>query len=186
MAKTPVNSWKNRAVMVSARRPGELAPAEQMDVEVRDGLAAVRAVVDDDAVSAFREAEVGGDLRGGEQQVAEDGLIRRFRLSDTGDGFDGHDQDVDGSLRGNVTEGEAMLVAVNHIGGDLPVADFFENGLHCGRNLAEAGLSGKPEKFPAAGDSRSYRSTRLEGGIHRKGAEAAEERGALLVGEEMK
>jgi hypothetical protein len=172
--------------MVSAGRPGELTPAKQVDVEVGDGLAAVRAVVNHHAESALRETEAGGDLRGGEKEMAEDGLIPGFRLADAGDGFVGHNQDVKRRLRGNIAEGEAMLVAVNHIGGDLPVADFLKNRLHSGGNLAGAGHSGKPEKFgrrafPAHHDLRDR-----NGGIHRKGAKAAKERGALLLGEEMK
>lgn len=44
-------------------------------MEVRDGFAAVWAVVDHDAVSAFRDSKVGGELRGGEKEVAEGYLV---------------------------------------------------------------------------------------------------------------
>lgn len=75
MAKIPVKSWKKRAVMVSARGPGEGTTAEQVDMEVRDGLAAVRAVVDYHSEAIFRAAEAGGNLSGGEKEMAEDGLV---------------------------------------------------------------------------------------------------------------
>ncbi|MFM2199176.1 MAG: hypothetical protein RLZZ505_2608 [Verrucomicrobiota bacterium] len=120
----------------SAWGPGELASAEEVDVEVRDGLSAVRAVVDHHAESAFREAEFGGDLGGGEEEVPKGRLISGVRLADSRDGLVRHYQDVDGSLRGNVAEGEAMFIAVHHIGRDFRVADFLENRLHWGRNLA--------------------------------------------------
>lgn len=87
--------------------------------------------------------------------MAEDALISRLRLADAGDEFVGNNQDVNWCLRGNVTEGKAVFVAEYYIGGDLPIADFLENRLHCGRSLAEARLSGKLEKIPVAGDSCS-------------------------------
>jgi hypothetical protein len=124
-------------------------------MEVWDGLAAVRAVVDHDAESAFRAALVSGDLRGGEEQVTEDGLVFRGCITNAGDDVLGDDEDVDGCLRGNVAEGEAMFVAVDHIGGDLTVADFLKNRLHCVGNLAGKGLSGKCEKIRRSGDSCS-------------------------------
>jgi hypothetical protein len=136
VAQIPVKSWKKRAVMISTGRPGELTAAEQVDVEVRDGLATVRAVVDHDAESAFRKAEVGRDLGGGEKEVAEGFPISCRRLADAGDNAIGHDQDVNRCLRGNVAEGETVFIAVYQIGGDFSVADFLENRLHRGRNLA--------------------------------------------------
>ena len=117
-----------------------------MNVEVRDGLAAVWAVVDHHAEAAFRQAEVGGDLRGGEKELTEDRLIPGLRLADARDDLIGNNQDVNRCLRGNIAEDEAMFVAVYHVSGDFTVADFLENRLHCGRNLAWRGLSGKLEK----------------------------------------
>ena len=117
-----------------------------MDVEVGDGLAAVRAVVDDHAVSVLREAELGGDVRGGEEKVAEDGSVIGGRCAHAGDGFVRDDEDVDGCLRGNVAESEAGFVTMDHIRRDLGVADFLENRLHWGRNLAGEGRCCKREK----------------------------------------
>jgi len=48
----------------------QLATAEKVDVEVGNRFAAVGAVVDGDAVAAFRDAEVGGDLPGSEKEMA--------------------------------------------------------------------------------------------------------------------
>jgi hypothetical protein len=58
-----------------SRRPGHGSPAEQVDVEMVDGLAAVFAGVDDDAV-ALAEAFLLCDARGHMQQVAEQAGLR--------------------------------------------------------------------------------------------------------------
>jgi len=45
-----------------------------VDVQVRDGFAAVRTVIDDDAETAG-EPEVARELRGGQQEMSKQGLI---------------------------------------------------------------------------------------------------------------
>ena len=123
-----------------------LTPTEQMDVKMWNGLAAVLAVVDHHTESTFRKTEVGGDLRRTEEEVAKDRLISRLCFAEAGDYFFGNYKDMDRCLRRNIAESEAMLVAVNHISGDFPVADFLENRLHCRRNLADVHPSGKLKK----------------------------------------
>ena len=123
-----------------------MAPTKQMNVEVWDGLAAVCAVIDHHAEAAFRKTEVGGDLRSGEKKVAKDRLISGLRFAEAGYYFFGNNKDVHRCLRRNIAESEAMLVAVNHISGDFPVADFLENRLHCRMNLADVHPSGKLKK----------------------------------------
>lgn len=76
MANIPVKRWKNLAVIIMlARRPCELAAAEEVYVEMWDGFSAMRAVIDGDAEALPRKAEIRCDFPGSEQQVAEDGLI---------------------------------------------------------------------------------------------------------------
>lgn len=116
-----------------------------MNVKVRDGLAAVCAVIDHHAEAVFCKTEVGGDLRSGEKKVAKDRLISGLRFAEARDDFVGHNQHVHRCLRRNIAEDEAVLVTVYHIGGDFTVADFLENRLHSARNLASGGLSGKLE-----------------------------------------
>lgn len=60
----------------SAGWPIEFATAKQMDVQMRHGLAAVTAVVNDQPVAGLRDALVPGDLCGREQQVAKQDFIR--------------------------------------------------------------------------------------------------------------
>lgn len=109
----------------SARGPVELAATQQVDVQVGHGFAAVRAIVDHDAVTGG-EVELAGQVGGGEQQVAEQGLVGERRLVDPRNGFLGYDQNMHGRLRLDVVNGDAVLVFVSNLGGDFAGDDFFE------------------------------------------------------------
>lgn len=111
----------------SARGPGELAAAEEVDVQMRDGFAAVGAVVDDEAV-ALGEIEVAGDARGDEEEVAEEGLLGAGGVGEARNGFLGDDEDVDWRLGADVVKGVAELVLVGGRAGDFAVDDALENG----------------------------------------------------------
>ena len=67
----------------SARRPGELPSADDVQVEVVDGLAPAGAVVDDDP-EALAEVLVLGDLLGRVQQVPQDVLVALVSLGGRG------------------------------------------------------------------------------------------------------
>jgi hypothetical protein len=110
-------------------------------MEVRDRLAAVGAVVDDEAEAFVGgvHAELGGDGTGGEEEVAEEFLVIRRGFADARNGFLGDDENVDGGLRIDVFEGEAKLVFVDNIGGDFAVDDLLEDA-H-GRQARERGLA---------------------------------------------
>lgn len=64
-----------------------MAPAEEVDVEMGHGFAAVRAVIDRDAKAAFGEAKIGSDFSSDEKEMAEKGLILRSCFADAGDGL---------------------------------------------------------------------------------------------------
>ncbi len=96
-------------------------------MEVGDGFAAVGAVVEDDA-EAVIEGEVVGDFGGGEEEVADEGLVGGGGLGEAGDGFPGDDEDVDGSLRVDVAKGVADVVLVDGGAGDFAVDDALEDG----------------------------------------------------------
>ena len=109
-----------------ARRPGEFAACEQVQVKVGDFLAAVWAVVDDGAEAGLGKAFLLGDLLRGQYEVTKGGLIFRSRLSDAWDGLLGNQQQVSGSLRIDVTEAEAEIVFVDDVRRDFPGNDFLE------------------------------------------------------------
>ena len=114
-----------------------MSAAEEVDVEVRDGFAAVGAVVDDDTESIFVDALLFGDGGDAGHHVAEEGLIIVFGEGDAGDEFFGDEEEVSGGPRADVAEAEAEVVFVDDVGGDFAVDDFLEEGLvgHEGRNI---------------------------------------------------
>ena len=107
-----------------------MASAEEVDVEVGDGLAAVGAVVDCDAEAGFGDAEFPCDLRSGEEKVAEDGLVFGGGFADARDGLLRDDENMHRCLRGNVPERAAEIVLVEDVGGDFPFVDFLEKSFH--------------------------------------------------------
>jgi hypothetical protein len=126
-----------RAVGVSltsvCARPGahraERFPAEEVDVEVVDLLAAVRLAVDDEAVPVVQEPFLRGDGAGGREQPAQRRLVV---FGDVGGGRDDvvrYEEDVDGGLRVDVAEGGDEVVAVHDVGADLAAHDLEEEGV---------------------------------------------------------
>lgn len=99
-------------------------------MEVGDGLAAVGAVVDDDAEAVFLEALLFGDGGDAGHHVAEEGLVIVFGEGDAGNWFFGDEEEVGGCLGADVAEAEAEVVFVDDVGGDFAGDDFFEEGAH--------------------------------------------------------
>jgi hypothetical protein len=96
-----------------------------VEVKVIDGLAAIFAGVDDDAV-AFGKALVAGDLRGGLEKMAEEFAVLSAGVVERCEMFSGDDENVDGRLRMNVGEGVAELVLVDGGGWNGALSDFAE------------------------------------------------------------
>ncbi|GMF15725.1 unnamed protein product [Phytophthora lilii] len=113
-----------------SRWPPQLAPTEKVQVQMEHGLAAVLPVVDDDA-EALVQVLLLGDQLGGVKQVAQDGLVALLGVRELREAVAllGDEQDVHGRLRVHVVEGQALLVLVRDLGGDLPVDDLVEDGL---------------------------------------------------------
>lgn len=103
-----------------------MAAGEQMDVEVRHGFAAVRAVVDDDPVAGLGEAGIAGKFGGGKQQVAEQGGVSWGGQGQSWDWLARHDEDVQRGLGRDVVERHAVLIFVNERRRDVLVTDFLE------------------------------------------------------------
>jgi len=101
-----------------------------VDVEVGDGFAAVGAVVDCDAEAGFGDAELGGEFSGGQEEMAEDGLVIGGGFADARDGLLRDDENMHRCLWGSVPEGAAEIVLVEDVGGDFPFVDFLEKSFH--------------------------------------------------------
>ena len=106
----------------SAGRPRELAAAEQVEVEMVDGLAAIAAAVDDDSIAAI-EFLFRSDLAYDEHHVSEQGGIRGIDGRQGRDRFLGDNEDVHRRLRRDVVKGEAKVVLMNDLCRDLLVDD---------------------------------------------------------------
>lgn len=119
-----------------------MSAAQQVDVEVRDGFAAVRAVIDDRAETCLGYPELARHFSCGEQKMTENFLIRRAGFAESGNGFTGNDQDMRGGLRRNIPEGTTDLIAVDDVRRDLTVVNFFKKRFHVGvRITAKAGIA---------------------------------------------
>jgi len=105
-------------------------------MEVGNGLASVRTVIDDRAESGLVDPELAGDFARGEQQVSENFLIGLAGLADTGDGLARDDENVGWCLGGDVLERTADFIAVNDIRRDLSIVDFFKKRFHVGCRIA--------------------------------------------------
>ena len=117
------------AAKMSPRRPGHVASAQDVDVQVRHALAAVLAVVDDQPVAAFVQSQFGRHFGGLEQQVAEQLVVFRLGLGQARDGFFGNHQNVLGRLGIDVAQREHQVVFINDGRGNFPRDDFFKQCL---------------------------------------------------------
>ena len=84
-----------------------MAAAEDVDVEMVDGLAAVRAGVDDETVPVV-EVLLASNVTGRGEQVAEQGGVLGQGFGVRRDVALGDDEHVDGGLRMNVGEGQGV------------------------------------------------------------------------------
>ncbi len=96
-----------------------------MEVEVVDGLAAVFASVEDDAVAAIQLSSA-RDLRRDGQQVAEQWRMFGGCLCLRGDVLFGDDEQMGGGLRTDVGEDDAEVVFVYAVCRNLTLYDFAE------------------------------------------------------------
>ena len=96
-------------------------------MEMRDGFAAVGAVVDHEAKAAG-EVEFLGENAGGEKEVAEERLVGGGGFTHAGNEFFWNDQQMDRCLRLDVMQNDAEVVLVKDGRGDFAGDDFFEEG----------------------------------------------------------
>lgn len=96
-----------------------------MNVQVRHGFSTIGAIVQHDS-EAIGQAFFIRDLTGHDKQMPEEGGVFGRCFADARDWFSGYDQQMDGSLRVNVTQYDAMIVLVNEISRNFPIDYFTE------------------------------------------------------------
>lgn len=97
-----------------ARWPAQLPSAQEVQVQVIDGLRPVFAVVDDNAV-AIGQAEVSRDPFSDDQQVTEERLVLLARLRELSDRLSRNDKKMRWCLGANVMEGNALQKIITFI-----------------------------------------------------------------------
>jgi len=141
-------------------RPGHRASAEQMHVEMGDGLPSVRTVVDDETESGICEAFGSGDLSGGAEQMPEEFGVRRNGFRQARDHPLGNHEDVNRCPGGNIAEREAPAVLENNVGRNLSGDDFFEQRHESWRSCARWLRSSSPRTNDTISPLRPEQSRR--------------------------
>ena len=128
MAESGVSGRSEADPHTLARRPAHGATAQHVDVEVVDGLAAVRPRVDDEAV-AVAEVLGAGDLAGGAQQGPEQGGVLGQGVGVGRDVAFGDDEHVDGGLGTDIGKGQRVGRLMEALDGNGSVDDFAEKAV---------------------------------------------------------
>ncbi len=97
-------------------------------MKVGDGFAAIRAVINDEAVAGFVELALASDPLGGDEEMGEEGMIFRGDGTMAGVMFFWNDKNMNGGLGSEITKGENVIIFVENIGGEFAVDDPLEDG----------------------------------------------------------
>lgn len=95
-------------------------------MQMGNRLAAIASVVDDEAKTAFSEAQTVGDFRRLQKQMAQGLLVLRGRFGHPGNRLLGNDQNMKRSLGIDVPKGVDQLILVKRFSGYLAGDDFLE------------------------------------------------------------
>lgn len=98
-------------------------------MQMGDGLACVRAVVEDQTEAGLAEPDELGNFRRLEQKMAQNFVVFRFGFGHSRNRFLGDDEHVSRSLRFDVVESQDKVVLINDGGRDFAGDDFFKQGL---------------------------------------------------------
>jgi hypothetical protein len=101
---------------------------------MRHGFSRMRAIVEDQAIAGFVQAQLGCHRGGFQQQMTQDGLILRLGSGDSGDGFLGYDENMHRRLRVKVTKGKHLVILENNVRRQFTRDELFEQRLVHTRN----------------------------------------------------
>ena len=108
-------------VFGSARRPGHGPAAENVEMQVEDGLSRLGAVIHDQP-AVFR-AVFPGQLRADADDLADERLVLGGNRPRAAEMFLGNDQKMGGRLGGDVPEGNDLIVLMQFFGRDFTAGD---------------------------------------------------------------
>lgn len=96
-------------------------------MQMRHGFASVSTVIDHYA-ETLGELELFGDLCSGQEEVPKRRLVTAFRFRDTRNGLFGNDEAMNGGLRVDVVNNDAVFVFVFDVCRNLAGNDFLKEG----------------------------------------------------------
>lgn len=109
-----------------------MAATQKVKMEMGDGFSAVGAVVDDEAIPGLVKLELAGDFLGGGKEMAKNGMMFRGDGGMAGMVLLGDEEDMNGGLRGDIAEGEDVIILKDDVGlgfaVDDPLEDRFGHG----------------------------------------------------------
>lgn len=109
-----------------------MAATQKVKMEMGDGFSAVGAVVDDEAIPGLVKLELAGDFLGGGKEMAKNGMMFRGDGGMAGMVLLGDEEDMNGGLRGDIAEGEDVIILIDDVGlgfaVDDPLEDRFGHG----------------------------------------------------------
>ena len=107
----------------------EMTAAQQVKMDMFDGLSAIVAAVIDDAVALLVNAKYPRNGWNGAQNLPHDGLPSGMvsEICDIADMDAGNDQYMHRCYRMQVVKGDHMLIRINKIGWENPIGQFTEN-----------------------------------------------------------
>src|ERR1700722_17981027 len=95
-------------------------------MQVRNCLAAIEAIIDDDAVTVFRQADFVRNLSSFQQQMSQDFCILRPGFPNAGNQLSGEDQNVSGSLGMDIANSDDQIIFIDDCCRDFASGDFFK------------------------------------------------------------
>ena len=96
-------------------------------MKVGDGFAAIGAIIDNEPIAGFFELAQASDFLGGDEEMSEEGMSFGGDGTVAGVMFFWDDENVDGGLGGEITEGEDVIILVKDIGGEFAIDDPLED-----------------------------------------------------------
>ena len=106
-----------------------MPPTQQVDMQVVNGLAAIRPVVDHQPV-AIRQPQLPRYLACCGEQLAEHGRIFRRGMRVRGKVLLGNKQHMHRRLRVDIRKGQHIIILIEVLGGDGAGGDFAEEAVH--------------------------------------------------------
>ena len=111
--------------------PTERPPAQQVEVQVIDRLAALAVTIDHQTEATIRDSDLSRDPVPHQQEMPEQSIIGLVRIEECRKMSAGNNQDMDRRLRVDVFEGNGLLVLIHNLALTFSAGDLTkQTGIH--------------------------------------------------------